>query len=136
MSTRRNLLGALYLIAQPLLLNALAVPATALIIRSLGPTEYGQWAVSTSLIAVAIVLTNLGLRTLFVRAVAQDPSSAAAAFAEQLPLRILLALLAGAVSLGTCAALRYPMVVVECTAVAVAGMALTVILSAAADVLQ
>ena len=42
----------------------------AFIIRQLGPTGYGQWAVATSLLAVSTVLTNLGLRGAFVRAVA------------------------------------------------------------------
>src|SRR3954470_5984995 len=90
-SVRKTLLGAACLSLQPLALNALSVPVMAYIIRQLGPIGYGQWAVATSLLAVSAILTNLGLRGAFVRAVAAEPESAPAALAEQLGLRLLLA---------------------------------------------
>ena len=36
---------------QPLLLNVIGIPAAIYIVRSLGPTSYGQWAAAGSLVA-------------------------------------------------------------------------------------
>src|SRR5437764_1361899 len=87
-SRRTHVLGAAYLMAQPLLLNILSVPATAYIIRTLGPAAYGQWALGFALVTTASFLTNLGLRTTFVRFVAAHPAMAADKMAQQLGLRL------------------------------------------------
>jgi O-antigen/teichoic acid export membrane protein len=132
----KHLLGAACLIVQPLLLNVIGMPATAYIIRVLGPTGYGQWSVSITLIGTVTFLANLGLRMLFVRAVAQEPEAAPRALAEQLGLRILLATLGGLVALSACALLHYPPVVLGCTVIAAAGLVFTVVGFAFADLLQ
>jgi len=136
MSTRKLLFGASCAIAQPLLLNLVSVPATAFIIRSLGPASYGQWAVGVSLILVMSLVTNCGLRTLFVRSLATDPELAAVAFAEQLGLRLALAFLGGALAvvLGTC--LGYPPVVLQCTVLGALGLLLGVVSMVTTDLLQ
>jgi O-antigen/teichoic acid export membrane protein len=121
---------------QPLLLNVIGIPAAMYIVRSLGPTAYGQWAVAGSLVATTTFLTNLGLRMWFVRHIAQDPDRASSALAELLGLRLLLALIAAAVSLAACHALGYPLVVLQCTAVSSFGLVFMVFGSAIADVLQ
>ena len=128
--------GTLCLIAQPLLLNVLGVPATGYIIRTLGPTAYGQWATATTLIATVAFITNMGLRMQFVRAMALDPKDAPEALSEQLGLRLVLGLIATLVALGACAALRYPPIVLQCTLIAGIGLIFTCIATAAADLLQ
>jgi len=136
MNKFHRLLGASCLIAQPLLLNILAIPATAYIIRELGPDGYGQWAISNALVAVVICLTNLGLRPLFIRNVAQDPESAQAALAEQLGVRTLLAILAALITEAACVCMGYPAVVLQCTALASVGLIFTVVLFTFSDLLQ
>lgn len=128
--------GTLCLIGQPLLMNVIGIPATAYIIRKLGPVAYGQWAVATTLIATVMFLTNVGLRMHFVREVARQPETAGEALAEQLGLRTLLSLLAATIAIVAAAAMGYPSVVIQCTAVAAAGLALTCVGSTAADLLQ
>jgi O-antigen/teichoic acid export membrane protein len=132
----KTLVGAACLSLQPLALNALSVPVMAFIIRQLGPTGYGQWAVATSLLAVSAVLTNLGLRGAFVRAVAADPDSAAPALADQLGLRLLLAVLSSAIVLFACGLLRYPPIVLQCVALGAGGLMLTTFASTLGDLLQ
>lgn len=129
-------LGTLCLILQPLLLNVVGIPATGYIIRQLGATGYGQWATATTLIATVTFLTNLGLRMYFIRSLARDPEHAQAGLAEQLGLRILLGCFATLIAVGTAIVLRYPAVVVQCTAIAAFGLILTCAASATTDLLQ
>lgn len=129
---RKSLIGASFLIVQPLLLNALALPVTAFIIATLGPLDYGQWSVALTLITSTAILSNLGLRSFFIRSVAQQPSTAATAFAEQLGLRLLLALLAGCVSASISYLLGYPVLVQQCTAI----LAIGAVFAAAAAVVS
>ena len=133
---RRTLLGTACFTLQPLVLNAVSVPVIAYIIHRLGPEGYAQWMVATSLLAVGAVLTNLGLRAAFVRAVAADPAGACAALAEQLGLRLMLAVVAGAIAVAACLALGYPSAVLWCAAVGVLGLGLTTIATTLADMLQ
>ncbi|MCC2667582.1 MAG: Membrane protein involved in the export of O-antigen, teichoic acid lipoteichoic acid [Armatimonadetes bacterium] len=129
-------IGSICLMVQPLLLNVIGVPAMAYIIRTLGPTAYGQWATATTLIATVAFITNLGLRMQFVRSVALKPDSAPEALAEQLGIRVLLGFSAALAGLVVCAALHYPPVVLQCTLVAGVGLVFTCISSAALDLLQ
>lgn len=128
--------GAACISLQPILLSALMLPATAYVIRGLGPTGYGQWATATALVAATSFLTNLGLRGTFVRAVARDPDSAAQAFAEQLGIRMVLGLFAAVMALGACALLGYSSTVLLCTTFSVLALVLTTIASTANDLLQ
>jgi O-antigen/teichoic acid export membrane protein len=118
------------------LLNALSLPVTAYVIRSLGASGYGQWAVSVSVIATVTILTNLGLRGVFIRSVAVDPGAARGALAEQLGLRLSLALPAAAGAVLTCAALGYAPVVLVCTTIGGCGLVLTMVATTVADLLQ
>jgi O-antigen/teichoic acid export membrane protein len=132
----KTLLGAACLSAGPLALNALSVPVMGFIIRRLGPTGYGQWAVATSLLAVSAVLTNLGLRGAFVRAVAAKPASAGSALADQLGLRLLLAVTSSLIVVAVCGLLRYPPIVLQCVGLGAAALTLTTFASTLADLLQ
>ena len=132
----KTLVGAACLSLQPLVLNAMSVPVMAVIIRQLGSAGYGQWASATSLLAVSAVLTNLGQRGTFVRAVAAHPESAERALADQLGLRLFLVAIASAVAIAACILLRYPVVVLQCIALGAAGLVFTTFASTLADLLQ
>ena len=110
------MIGAACISLQPLLLSALMLPATAYVIRGMGPSGYGLWATATTLVGVTALLANLGLRSAFVRSVARAPESAAVAFADQLGARTALSILASGVALGACLLLGYPRMVIACTA--------------------
>lgn len=129
-------LGGALLSLQPLLLSAIALPATAYVIRTLGPTQYGQWVMALTLVMLTMLLCNLGLRGTFVRAVVRQPEAASRLLAEQLGLRLALCVPAGLIALAACAALGYSRIVLLCTAVAVVWMALTTVATTAADLLQ
>jgi len=82
------------------------------------------------------VIANPGLRTVFIRRIAQEPDNAAVALGEQLGLRIILATAAGSIAVAICAALRYPAVVVGCAAVSAVALGISTVASAFGDVLQ
>ena len=132
----RAFFGAACIALQPVILSALMLPATAYVIRGLGPTSYGQWAVATTLVGVVTFLTNLGLRGAFVRAVARAPEGAAVSLAEQLGLRLSLSLLAASAALVACFLLGYSHVVILCTLLSSLGLALLTASTTAADLLQ
>ena len=134
-TSRKSLIGASVVVAQPLLLNAISIPATAYIIASLGPLGYGEWAVALSLIASTAVLVGLGARSAFVRGVSREPSTAPTAFAEQLGLRIFLGAFAGAVSVAACLALGYRGVVFQCTVLLAVGGIFSAVAQVVADLL-
>lgn len=133
---RRGLFAASHLAGQAILLNAISVPVMAYIIRSLGAERYGQWSTAAALVSVATVLTNLGLRGTFVRAVARNPDSARAALAGQLGIRTILSLIAALTVLAAVVVLRYPPIILRCTAVASLGILLGSLSGTLADLLQ
>lgn len=108
----------------------------AFIIHKLGPEGYGQWTAATALLATGAILTSLGLRGAFVRAVAAAPEIAGEALAAQLGLRLLLTVLASALVVGACAMIGYPGAVLWCTVIGAAGIALTTVATTLGDVLQ
>jgi O-antigen/teichoic acid export membrane protein len=116
--SRSSSLVSLYLAAQPLLLNILSLPAMAYIVRSQGEVNYGQWQTAMTITGTLGVLSHLGLRPYFVRAVAQDPGSAGTRLGAQLGLRLLLALVGAVLSIAACLVLGYSSLVLACTAVA------------------
>lgn len=121
---------------QPLILNLISLPIAAMIIRKLGPVGYGQWAVAASLLAFTSIATNLGLRPIFVRTVAQDPAKADTALAVQLSLRATLAAGAGLAAVLLCLALGYPVVILKCVAVSGIGLVAITACTTLADLLQ
>lgn len=133
---KASVLGAGYLAVLPLVLNAVSLFTTAYIIQRLGPHQYGQWAVAASLTASSAFLSNLGLRPVFVRRLAENPARAADLLGEQLGARLMLGGLAAMVAIGAAAALQYGRPVVVCTAIAGVGLTLSVVWTALGDVLQ
>lgn len=133
---RRTIGGAAWLSMQPLVLNALSIPAIGYIIHRLGAEQYAQWMTATALLAVCAIITNLGLRTAFVRSVAADPAAARGALADQMGLRLVLSLVAGVVVIGACLALGYSSTVLWCAALGCVGLVLTTIATTMSDCLQ
>lgn len=113
--TSTRFIDAAHLTLQPLLLNAISVFALAYIIRRLGPTAFGQWAVGTTLNAAVMFLVGMGLRPLFVRSVISEAQRAPELLAEQLGLRIALGLFAAGIATATAVAVGYPTVIVLST---------------------
>jgi PST family polysaccharide transporter len=62
--------NSIWLIAQPLLMNAISLFAVAYIARGLGKDDYGRFIYALSFITMFMPLTNLGLRMLTVRDIA------------------------------------------------------------------
>ena len=134
--TSTRFIDAAHLTLQPLLLNAISVFALAFIIRCLGPTAFGQWAVATTLNAAVLFLVSMGLRPLFVRALTAQPQRAAALLAQQLALRAALGVLAGGVATAAALALGYPPVIVAATALVGVSTLLCAVWTTFADFLQ
>ena len=136
MTLKKSLIGGACLSLQPLLLNALSVPAMAYIIRQLGPTGYGQWTMATALIGAMAMLTNLGLRGAFIRQVAAEPDTAPQALAEQLGLRLMMTLGVAVIAIALCFVLKYPPIVILCAAVTAATMLVTTFATTMLDLFQ
>jgi O-antigen/teichoic acid export membrane protein len=134
--SKKLLVGTACISLQPMLLSALLLPATAYVIRGLGPTAYGEWATSTTLVAFVSFLTNIGLRGTFIREIARDPATAPDALADQLGLRIMLSAFAAILALAACLALGYSRTAFLCTLIACLGLILTTVATTAADMLQ
>jgi O-antigen/teichoic acid export membrane protein len=129
-------LGGAFIASQFLALNAIGLFATAYIIRRLGALQYGQWATAAALASAHLLMTSAGLRTIFVREVARRPDLARELLASQLALRIALASLAASSALAISVLLRYPPVVVACTAVGCVWIVVSVIASTFGDLLH
>ncbi len=130
------LVGAACMGLQPLLLSALALPAMAYIIHQMGPDRFAQWTAPSALVMVFSLLANLGLRSSYIRTIAAEPSCVAGALAEQLSLRLALAIPAGALVIGTCAVLEYPAPVLHGASIAAVGLVFTTAATTFADTLQ
>jgi len=124
------------MVGQPLLVNILAVPATAFIIRALGAEQYGQWAVATALVAAFFALTSMGLRPIFVRELAQCPESTSEALSLQLGLRGVLGIVSGAAALCLCLLLGYPTVILLSAGIMVGAFLMGNFWTVFTDVLQ
>jgi O-antigen/teichoic acid export membrane protein len=128
--------GGAFLAGQFLALNVLGLFSTAYTIRHLGAVRYGEWATAAALTAVHLILSTIALRPTFIRNVAQHPERAPELFAEQLGLRLVLAMAAAASALAISVLLRYPPIVIACTAVGAVWIVLSVISSTLGDLLQ
>ncbi len=133
-SARRR--GSIWFVCQPILLNAFSVPVTAFIFYRLGQFHLGEWATAASLIAATSFVSNLGLRTIFVRDLAQQTEHEESLVAAQLGLRLLLSVAAGTIALCVCALVHYSPVITACVLVNFIGMVLSTIASVFMDVMQ
>jgi O-antigen/teichoic acid export membrane protein len=136
MKQNKRFIDVIYLSIQPLIINVIGVPAAAYFIRRLGPSGFGQWMLATSLVTTLSFIANLGLRTRFVRTIAQFPENTEVALAEQLGLRFLLSCVAAILAMTLCSILKYPVIVFHCVMVAAFGATLSVLAGTLIDVLQ
>jgi O-antigen/teichoic acid export membrane protein len=131
----RNLSGAMYLIVQSVILNVVSVPAIAIIIRNIGPAQFGLWGVTTAVVAITSFLTNLGLREIFLRSLVQQPEETESLIGYQMGLRFVLSLLASAFCLLFCLLFRYGREMFVLTLINAAAMVLTTLASVLLDYL-
>jgi O-antigen/teichoic acid export membrane protein len=88
MSTERRVAkNAAWLVLQPLVMNVLSLAATAYIARELGASEFGRFNLAYAFAAMFAPLTNLGLRPLAVRHIAQNRGEASDYLGKVLVLR-------------------------------------------------
>jgi O-antigen/teichoic acid export membrane protein len=121
-----------------LLLNAISLGANGYIIRRLGPEGYGTLVVAMGLAGATTILSNLGMRALYTKAVAgADDLTTARLLREQLALRSALGVLAGLAAISA-AILFYPgdRGVLLCTVFQAIVVVLTVGWTVLADVLN
>lgn len=135
---QRRLVDASWLAILPLALNIVSVAANGYIIRTLGENGYGSLVVALGLSGATTLVSNLGMRALYTKSVAgADDADTETLMAEQLGLRLRLAILAGLMAVGA-AWLLYPNdhIILYCTALQSAGLLATVAWTVMADVLN
>jgi O-antigen/teichoic acid export membrane protein len=121
-----------------MVLNVVSVGANGYIIRVLGEDGYGSLVVALGLSGATTILANLGMRALYTKSIAgADDRTTEQLMEEQLGLRALLALLAGAVAT-IVAYVLYPddPIIVACTAIQSLGLIATIGWTVLADVLN
>jgi O-antigen/teichoic acid export membrane protein len=133
---RRSFFAATHLFGQYVLLNIISLPVTAFIIRQVGKSGWGDWGTASTLAAVAMLFTNLGLRGTFVRFLARNPEQAEPALAEQLGIRLPLCFISSAMVLGTCYALHYSNSIKSCAVIYCVWIFLNATMSTLSDLLQ
>jgi O-antigen/teichoic acid export membrane protein len=135
-STRRRLQGAAWLTAAPIVLNFISVAANAYLIPALGPFEYGLWTTSMALVGATTILTNLGLRQVYIREISgADQATQQRLLREQLGLRLMLALCAAAIVPLSALLLRHNPRVVLTASIFALGLPLNISWTVLADVL-
>lgn len=135
---RRRLLDVGWMEGLPLILNFVSLAANGYIIRTLGAVEYGSLVVATGLSGATAILSNLGIRALYTKAIAgADNERLTVLIKEQLALRFFLAFAAGFLAIGAAGILyRNDLVVIACTAIQSAGLLATISWTVLADVLN
>lgn len=132
----KHLTGAMWLILQSVVLNVLSVPATAIIIRNVGPEGFGQWVVTTSIVGITSFITGIGLREVFIQNVIHEPERAATLISHQMGLRFLLSLLAAAFSVAFCLLFRYGWPMLVLTTINAGSMVISTSAAVLSDYLQ
>lgn len=90
---RRVARNSIFLILQPLILNAVSLFVVGYIAQKLGHSGYGKFTFVFALIAMFSPLANLGLRAITVRGVASDREGAGKLIGRIAALRVVLAVL-------------------------------------------
>src|SRR5690606_1840443 len=129
---------AAWLTILPLLLNVISVASTGYIIRRLGEGGWGVIVTAMGLSGTTTVLSNLGLRALYTKAVTgSDNPETETLMSEQLGLRLMLGAAVGIIATSAAALLHSDSpTVVLCTAIQAFGVILTISWTAMADVLN
>jgi O-antigen/teichoic acid export membrane protein len=128
----------LWLSVLPLVVNALSTLASFVIIPGLGDLGWGIWSTALGLSGATSFIVSLGIRPLFIRAMARsaDRAEQNRLIGNQLAIRVALALVAGTLSLGVGVLVGYGPVTLLCAAIAAAGLVPTVMWTVYSDVLN
>lgn len=134
----RRLSGLAWLSVLPLIVNILSTLASLIIIPGLGEVGWGVWATAVGLSGATSFIIGLGIRPLFIRAMArtEDRRVQNDLIGSQIAMRILLAVGAGTLSLAVGILLRYDLAILQCAALAAAGLVPTVVWTVYGDVLN
>ncbi len=99
--------------------------STPLVTRHLGPVDWGHFVAVTSVIFIAVALTEGGVGNLGVREYSNsDPAERRRFMGDLLGLRVVLSLVAALAAVGFTIAAGYPTVLIEGTAIACVGLLL------------
>lgn len=132
----RRLRDTAWLSVLPLVLNLVSVAANGFIIRRLGEDGYGAVVVALGLTGTAVLLANLGMRALYIKAVAgATDREVEDLMSEQMGLRCALAGLGGLAAIAA-ARLIYPddRITLLCTVLQSIGLVLSITWTVMADV--
>lgn len=134
----RRVTGMIWLSVLPLVVNAVSTLASFVIIPGLGDLGWGIWSTAVGLSGATSFIVSLGIRPLFIRAMARSTERAEQnrLIGNQVAIRMLLALLAGLLSLGTGVLVGYGTLTLLCAAIATLGLIPTVIWTVYSDVLN
>lgn len=134
----RRVAGMIWLSVLPLVVNAFSTLASFIIIPGLGEIGWGIWSTALGLSGATSFIAWLGIRPLFIRALARsvDHAERNRLIGTQVAIRVLLAVVAGAVSLAVGVLVGYDQVTLTCAAIAALGLVPTVIWTVYSDVLN
>jgi O-antigen/teichoic acid export membrane protein len=128
--------NSLWLMGRPLLLNVLSIVTTGYIARTLGAADYGAFNLGYAQVALFLPITNLGLRAVAVRAIAEDRANAREIARSMLAARLILTLMAVLLACAWLAPPTYSATTRVIGLAAVVSMVLSSISSVSVDVFQ
>lgn len=124
--------NSVWLVAQPLVLNAVSIFAMGYITRKLGAADYGRFTLAFVFVAMFAPFSNMGLRAVTVRDIAAEKSTTDLHLAKMLGTRALLSFMAVAVMVATTSALGYDSLTIQLTFIA----AMTLVAQALSSTIQ
>lgn len=136
MGNRKVFSGALYTSGFSLLLNLIGALVTPIIIRELGKIQYGEWAISTSLVNFVFLFFIFGFRPLFIRRVSEGVVDLSVELSVQLFIRFFFGVLGVLVSVILCSVIGYSGNVFKCLCVYSLSWLMSSVWVVFADVLQ
>lgn len=110
--------NSVWLVFQPLVLNAVSIFAMGYITRTLGAADYGRFTLAFALVQMFTPFSNMGLRSVMVRDIAADRDATESHLARMLGTRSLLALGAVAAMFVATWALGYDSLTIKIAAIA------------------
>lgn len=124
--------NSVWLVVQPLLLNAVSIFAMGYITRKLGAADYGRFTLAFVFVAMFAPFSNMGLRAVTVRDIAADKSTTNFHLAQMLGTRALLSVLVVGVMVTATWLMGYDRVTIQLTFIA----SLTLVAQALSSTIQ
>lgn len=128
--------NSLWLIVQPLLLNAISIFAIAYIARRLGKVDYGRFVFAFTYVAMFMPFANMGLRAVTVRSVAADREHTDENLGRLAVVRLILALLVTLVAVVVAIVMGYPPETLQVVYIAATTIVLQTVFSTFLDAFQ